>query len=144
MNDIKEKKFLIKVRKQVIFAEKWNSLNLYKKIEVTTLVDHLKLHDVILTSVKDINLQAEICFIYHKSDHTFKECSDQLKVNALKDNKFNQFTLNFEFNFDSKKLVIFFKIIKKIKIIFLYSQIEVLLKKNYFEKSFLINASFIS
>ncbi len=30
------------------------------------------------------------------------------------------------------------------KIIFLYSQIEILLKENYFEKSFLINASFIS
>ncbi len=41
MNDIKEKKFLIKVRKQVIFAEKQDSLNLYRKIEVTTLVNHL-------------------------------------------------------------------------------------------------------
>ncbi len=43
-----------------------------------------------------------------------------------------------------KKLVIFFRIIEKIKIISLCSQIEVLLKENYFEKSFLINASFIS
>ncbi len=76
MNDIKEKKFLIKVRKQVIFAEKWDSLNLYRKVEVITLVDHSKLHNVILTSVKDINLQAEICFICHKSDHTSRECSD--------------------------------------------------------------------
>jgi len=76
MNDIKEKKFLIKVRKQVIFAEKRDSLNLYRKIEVTTLVDHSKLHDVNLTSVKDIDLQAEICFICHKSDHTFRECFD--------------------------------------------------------------------
>jgi len=90
MNDIKEKKFLIKVRKQVIFAEKRDSLNLYKKIEVTTLVDHSKLHDVILTSVKDINLQAEICFICHKSDHTSKECFDWSRVNALKDDEFNQ------------------------------------------------------
>ncbi len=76
MNDIKEKKFLIKVRKQVIFAEKWNSLNFYKKIEVTTLINHLKLYDVILTNVKDINLQVEICFICYKSNHTSKECSD--------------------------------------------------------------------
>ncbi len=76
MNDIKEKEFLIKVRKQVIFVEKWNSLNLYKKIEVTTLVDHSKLCDAILTNVKDINLQAEICFICHKSNHTSRECSD--------------------------------------------------------------------
>ncbi len=42
-----------------------------------------------------------------------------------------------------KKLAISFKVIKKIEIISLCSQIEVLLKENYFEKSFLINASFI-
>jgi len=76
MNNIKEKKFLIKVRKQVIFAEKQDSLNLYKKIEVTTLINHSKLRDVILTSIKDIDLQAEIYFIYHKSDHTFRKCFD--------------------------------------------------------------------
>ncbi len=34
MSDIKEKKFQNKVRKQVIFAEKWDSLNLYKKCEM--------------------------------------------------------------------------------------------------------------
>ncbi len=43
-----------------------------------------------------------------------------------------------------KKLTISFRIIEEIKIIFLCSQIKVLLKENYFEKSFLINASFIS
>jgi len=43
-----------------------------------------------------------------------------------------------------KKLTIFFKIIKEIEIISLCSQIKVLLKENYFKKSFLINASFIS
>jgi len=102
MNDIKEKKFLIKVRKQVIFAEKRDSLNLYRKIEVTTFVDYLKSCDAILTNVKNINLQAEICFICYKSDHTSKECSDQSRVNALKDDEFDQFTLNFEFNSDSK------------------------------------------
>ncbi len=89
MNDIKEKKFLIKVWKQVIFAEKWDSLNLYRKIEVTTFVDHSKSCDVILTSVKNIDLQAEICFICHKSDHTSRECSDQSRVNALEDDEFN-------------------------------------------------------
>ncbi len=76
MNDIKEKKFLIKVRKQVIFAEKWDSLSLYRKIEVTTFIDHSKSCNVILTSVKNINLQAEICFICYKSDHTSRERSD--------------------------------------------------------------------
>jgi len=43
-----------------------------------------------------------------------------------------------------KKLVISFRIIEKIEIISLCSQIEVLLKENYFVKSFLINASLIS
>jgi len=43
-----------------------------------------------------------------------------------------------------KKLTIFFRIIKEIEIISLCSQIKVLLKENYFEKSFLINVSFIS
>ncbi len=43
-----------------------------------------------------------------------------------------------------KKLIISFKVIEEIKIISLCSQIKVLLKENYFEKSFLINASFIS
>ena len=100
MNDIKEKKFLIKVRKQVIFAEKQDSLNLYKKIEVTTLVDNSKSRNMILTSVKDINLQAEICFICHKSDYTSKECFDQSKVNVLEDDEFNR--LNSESDFNSK------------------------------------------
>ncbi len=103
MSDIKEKKFLNKVRKQVIFAEKWDLLNLYRKIEVTTLVDHSKSRDAILTNVKNINLQAEICFICHKSDHTSKECSDQTsRINALEDDKFDQSTLNSESDFDSK------------------------------------------
>ncbi len=100
MNDIKEKKFMIKIRKQVIFAEKWDSLNLYRKIEIIVSVDSLKSYDAILTSVKDIDLQAEICFICHKSDHTFKECSDWSKVNVLKDDEFNH--LNSESDSDSK------------------------------------------
>jgi len=103
MSDIKEKKFLNKVRKQVIFAEKWHSLNLYRKIEISTLVDHSKLHDAILTSIKKINIQTESCFIYHKSNHTFKKCSDWTsKINALKDNEFDWFTSNSESDFNSK------------------------------------------
>ncbi len=102
MNDIKKKKFLVKVRKQVIFAEKWDSLNFYRKIKVTTFINHSKSCDAILTSVKDIDLQAEICFICHKSNYTSRECSDQSKVNALEDDEFNRFTLNSEFNSDSK------------------------------------------
>ncbi len=99
MSDIKEKKFLNKVRKQVIFADEV-SRTFYRKIEVTTLVDHSKSYDAILTSVKNIDLQVEICFICHKSDHTTKECFDWFKVNVLKDDKFNH--SNFESNSDLK------------------------------------------
>ncbi len=101
MNNIKEKKFMIKIRKQVIFAEKWDSLNLYRKIKV--IINQLKSHDATLTSVKETNLQTESCFIYHKSDHFFKECSDRTsRINALEDDEFNQFTLNSESDSDSK------------------------------------------
>ena len=101
MNDIKEKKFMIKIREQVIFAEKWDSLNLYRKIKV--IVDSLKPHDATLTNVKETNLQTESCFICHKSDHFFKECSDQtLRINALENDEFDQFTSNSESNSDSK------------------------------------------
>ncbi len=102
MNDIKEKKSLIKIRKQVIFAEKWDSLNLYRKIEVTTLIDHLKSCDITLTNVKNLNVQAETCFTCHKLSHISKECFDWLfKVNALNDeNEFN--CLNSDSNSNSK------------------------------------------
>jgi len=52
--------------------------------------------------------------------------------------------IEFWVRFWFKKLVISFKVIKEVEIISLCSQIEVLLKENYFEKSFLINASLIS
>ena len=62
--------------------------------------DHLKLHEVILTNVKEINLLIEICFIYHKSNHSFKECLNQsTRINAV-NNEYNYF--NFNFNFNSK------------------------------------------
>jgi len=90
MNDIKEKKFLIKIRKQVIFAEKQDSLNLYRKIEVIVSVNSSKSRDATLTSVKETDLQTESCFIYHKSDHFSKECSDRTsRVNALENDEFD-------------------------------------------------------
>jgi len=50
----------------------------------------------------------------------------------------------FWFKFQFKKLVIFSKVIKEIEIISLCKLDEILLKENYFEKSFLINAHLIS
>ncbi len=103
MNDIKEKKFMIKIRKQVIFAEKWDSLNLYRKIKVIVSVDSSKSRDATLTSVKETNIQTESCFICHKSDHSSRECSDRTsRVNALEDDEFDWFTSNSESDSDSK------------------------------------------
>ena len=103
MNDIKEKKFLIKIRKQVIFVKKWDSLNLFKKIEVIVSVDSSKSCNVTLTSIKETDIQTESCFIYHKSNHFFRKCFDQTsRVNVLENDKFDQFTLNSESNSDSK------------------------------------------
>ncbi len=103
MSDIKEKKSLNKVRKQVIFAEKWDSLNFYRKIEVIVSVDSTKSCDATLINVKEINIQTESCFICHKSDHSFKECSDRTsRINALENDEFDWFTLNSKSDSDSK------------------------------------------
>ncbi len=101
MNNIKKKKFLNKVRKQIIFADEHSRL-FYRKIEVIVSVNQLKLCDVTLTNVKDLNVQAEIFFICHKLNHISKECFDWLsRVNALNDeNEFNH--LSFDSDSDSK------------------------------------------
>ncbi len=64
--------------------------------------DHLKSCDAILTNVKEADVLVEICFICHKSDHSFKECSDQpTRINAV-NNEYDCFEFNFNSNFDSK------------------------------------------
>jgi len=77
----------------------------YKVIIVTQSVDHsksdhLKLHDAILTSAKEADILVESCFVYHKSDHSSKECFDQsTRINAV-NNEYDCF--DFNSNFDSK------------------------------------------
>ncbi len=62
--------------------------------------DQLKSRDAILTSVKEVNILVESCFICHKSDHSFKECLNQsTKINAV-NKKYDRF--DFDSNFDSK------------------------------------------
>jgi hypothetical protein len=91
MKKIKDKESMIKVRtmKQVIFADEISKF-FYRKIKVTKSVELSNLRDVILINVKDTDLQAENCFLYHKSDHISRECLNQsLKVNALNEDEFN-------------------------------------------------------
>jgi len=62
--------------------------------------DHLKLHEVILTSVKEADILVESFFVCHKSDHSSKECFNRLtRINAM-NNEYDRF--NFNSNFDSK------------------------------------------
>jgi len=64
--------------------------------------DHLKLRDAILTNVKEADVLVEICFIYHKSDHSSRKCSDRpTKINAV-NNEYDCFEFNFNSNFDLK------------------------------------------
>jgi len=77
----------------------------HKATVVTQSVDHsksdqLKSRDAILTSIKKADVLVEICFIYHKLDHSFKECLNQsTKINAV-NNEYDHF--DFDSNFDSK------------------------------------------
>jgi len=77
MKKIKDKKLMIKVRiiKQVIFADEILK-TFYRKIKVIKLVEVSNSCNVILINVKDTDLQAENCFLCHKSDHIFRKCSD--------------------------------------------------------------------
>jgi len=77
----------------------------HKATIITSSVNHLKSdqlksRDAILTSVKEADILVEICFIYHKSDYSFKECLDQpTRINAVND-EYDCFDFNFDF--DSK------------------------------------------
>ncbi len=62
-------------------------------------MNQLKQRDAILTSVKEINILNENCFVCYKLNHIFKECFHRVtKVNAINDNDANKFN---RFNFDS-------------------------------------------
>jgi hypothetical protein len=93
MKKIKDKESMIKVKtmKQVIFVDEI-SKTFYKKIEVIKLVEVLNSRNVILINVKDTDLQAENCFLCHKSDHISKKCLNRFsKINALNKDKFDHF-----------------------------------------------------
>jgi len=60
--------------------------------------DQLKSRDAILTSVKEANILVESCFIYHKFNHSSKECLDHsTKINAV-NNEYDRFDFNLNFN----------------------------------------------
>ncbi len=68
----------------------------------TSKSDWSKSRSAVLTSVKNADVLVEICFVCHKSDHSFRECLNQsIKVNAVDEN-YNRFELNTESEFKSK------------------------------------------
>ncbi len=68
----------------------------------TSKSDWSKLRSAVLTSVKNADVLVEICFICHKSDHSFRECLNRsIKVNAVDEN-YDHFELNTESEFKSK------------------------------------------
>ena len=77
----------------------------YKVTVVTQSVNHLKfeqlkLHDAILTNVKEADILFKSCFICHKSNHNSKKCFDRsTKINAV-NKEYDCF--DFNSNFDSK------------------------------------------
>ncbi len=64
--------------------------------------DWSKSRSAVLTSIKNANVLVEICFVCHKSDHSFRECLNRfIKVNAV-DKNYDYFELDTESEFESK------------------------------------------
>ncbi len=69
---------------------------------LTLKSDWSKSRSAVLINIKNADVLVEICFIYHKSDHSFKKCLNQfIKVNAVNEN-YDCFKLNTESKFKSK------------------------------------------
>jgi len=102
-----DQRVIQKIKNKVNLIKRVNDLSeiIFHKAVVTQSVDHsksdhLKSRDAILTNVKKADVLVKICFICHKSDHSFKECLDRsTRINAVND-EYDCF--DFNSNFDSK------------------------------------------
>ena len=98
----KDKKSLIKIRSAKSFSfinESARKAISYKFNEAHKFIESSKSCETI--SVKENDLLTETCFIYHKSNHTSRDCSDKFNVNALND-EFDRSDFESDFDFDSK------------------------------------------
>jgi len=101
IQEIKNREAMIKAKttKQIIFAEE--SIKATHKIIEMKMTDQSKSCNAVLTNIKENDLLIENCFLYHKFDHTSKECLNRsFRINALND-KFDH-SLNFNSESDSK------------------------------------------
>jgi len=72
-----DQRVIQKIKNKIKHVNDLSKTIFHKVIIVTQSVDHsksdqLKSRDAILTNVKEANILVESCFIYHKSDHSFK------------------------------------------------------------------------
>ncbi len=104
-----DQRVIRKIKNKVNLIKHVDNLSkiIFHKAVVTQSVDHsksdhLKSCDAVLTSVKEADVLVETCFICHKSDHSFRECSDRpIRINAV-NNEYDHFKFDFNSNFDSK------------------------------------------
>ncbi len=93
------------IKNKLKYVNNFSKTIFHKATIITQSVDHsksdqLKSCDVILTSVKEADILVESCFIYHKSDHSFKKYLNRsTRINAV-NNEYDCF--DFNSNFDSK------------------------------------------
>jgi len=98
-----DQRVIQKIKNKLKRVNDFSKTIFHKATVVTQSIDHLKsdqlkLHDAILTNIKKVNVLVEICFICHKSDHSFKECLDQsTRINAV-NNEYDHFNFDFDFN----------------------------------------------
>ncbi len=100
-----DQRVIWKIKNKIKRVDDFSKTIFHKATVIIQSVNHLKseqlkLRDAILTSVKEADILVESCFVYHKSDHSFKECLDRLtRINAM-NNEYDCF--DFDSNFDSK------------------------------------------
>ncbi len=100
-----DQRVIWKIKNKLKCINDFSKTIFHKVIIITQSIDHskfnhLKSRDAILTNVKEVNILVKSCFIYHKTDHSFKECFNQsTKINTV-NNKYDCF--DFNSNFDSK------------------------------------------
>jgi len=98
-----DQRVIQKIKNKLKRVNDFSKTIFHKATVVTQSIDHLKsdqlkLHDAILTNIKKVNVLVEICFICHKSDHSFKECLNQsTRINAV-NNEYDHFNFDFDFN----------------------------------------------
>jgi len=92
-----------KIKNKLKHVNDLSKIIFHKATIITQSVDHLKfnqskLHDAILTSVKEANILFKSCFICHKSNHSSKEYLDWLTRINVVNNKYDCFDFNSNFN----------------------------------------------